>query len=291
MKWVTETMYVEKAPAKINLSLDVLGKRDDGFHEVDMIMTVVDLMDRIQLSTLPKDRIEVTTDHQYVPNDGRNLAYKAARLFKETYNISKGIRIEIEKNIPVSAGLGGGSSDAAAVLRGLNRIWSVNASRQELVSIGKRIGSDVPFCIYGTTALASGHGEHIQELASPPSSYVILAKPNIGVSTKTVFQHVNVQEMIHPDTDEIVEALESKDFIHLCANIANVLEAVTFRLHPAVKRIKEKMVQAGVDGVLMSGSGPTIVGLVEHYGKGKRIYNGLRGFCEDVSVVRLLDHR
>ncbi|GGB51089.1 4-diphosphocytidyl-2-C-methyl-D-erythritol kinase [Lentibacillus populi] len=281
----------ERAPAKINLSLNVLGKRDDGFHEVEMIMTAIDLMDRIALYPLAENRIEVSADNQYVPNDERNLAYKAALAFKDKYHINKGVRIEIEKNIPVSAGLGGGSSDAAAVLRGLDRMWSVNASPQELAALGESIGSDVPFCVYSTTALATGHGEKIRELPPPPSCYVILAKPNIGVSTRGVFQKVSIKELSHPNTNEIIKAIEANDFIKLCKNIGNALENITFCLHPNVKRIKEKMVQAGANGVVMSGSGPTIVGLVEHYSKAKRIYNGLRGFCEEVYIVRLLDHR
>ncbi|MBP1950455.1 4-(cytidine 5'-diphospho)-2-C-methyl-D-erythritol kinase [Virgibacillus litoralis] len=281
----------ERAPAKINLSLDVLGKRNDGYHEVEMIMTAVDLADRVELYSVYGDMIEVSADNQYVPNDERNLAYKAALAFKNKYQIHYGVRIEIEKNIPVSAGLGGGSSDAAAVLRGLNRMWSVGASLQELAELGADIGSDVPFCIYSTTAIGTGHGEKIRELAAPPPCFVILAKPNIGISTRNIFQKVNIEEIIHPDTNEIIRALEEKNFSNLCANIGNALETVTFSLCPNVQHIKEKMVQAGASGVLMSGSGPTVAGLVEHYSKAKRIYNGLRGFCDEVYIVQLLDRR
>ncbi|MEW9675309.1 4-(cytidine 5'-diphospho)-2-C-methyl-D-erythritol kinase [Lentibacillus sp. L22] len=284
-------IHFERAPAKINLSLDVLGKRDDGFHEVEMIMTAIDLVDRIELYPLAENRIEISADNQYVPNNERNLAYKAALAFKSCYQINKGVRIKIEKNIPVSAGLGGGSSDAAAVLRGLNRMWSINAPLSELANLGKDIGSDVPFCVYSTTALATGHGECIYELPSPPPCYVVLAKPNIGVSTRGVFQKLCIDEISHPNTNEIIQAIETKDFVKLVLNIGNALESVTFRLHPEVKQIKEKMIQAGVNGVLMSGSGPTIVGLVEHFSKARRVYNGLRGFCEEVYVVRLLDQR
>ncbi|MGY0694521.1 4-(cytidine 5'-diphospho)-2-C-methyl-D-erythritol kinase [Virgibacillus sp. FSP13] len=284
-------VFFERAPAKINLSLDVLGKRDDGFHEVEMIMTAIDLVDRVELHALTGDHIEVSADNQYVPNDERNLAYKAALAFKNKYHINNGVRIEIEKNIPVSAGLGGGSSDAAAVLRGLNQMWSVHASLEELADLGECIGSDVPFCVYSTTALATGHGEKIRELVSPPFCYVVLAKPNIGVSTRTIFQKINLDELHHPNTNKIIQAMEENDFASLSSNIGNALENITFCLHPNVKRIKEKMVQAGAAGVVMSGSGPTIVGLVEHYSKAKRIYNGLRGFCEEVYIVRLLDHR
>ncbi|WP_099158902.1 4-(cytidine 5'-diphospho)-2-C-methyl-D-erythritol kinase [Virgibacillus ndiopensis] len=281
----------EKAPAKINLSLDVLGKRDDGFHEVEMIMTSIDLADRVELHPLDEDCIEVSADNQYVPNDERNLAYKAAFAFKNKYHINRGVRIDIEKNIPVSAGLGGGSSDAAAVLRGLNRMWSVGATLAELAELGGAIGSDVPFCIYSKTALATGHGEILRDIAPPPQCYVVLAKPNIGVSTRIIFQHVHAEELIHPNTQRIIRAMEENDFTKLCENVGNALESVTFSLFPTVQRIKEKMVRAGTTGVLMSGSGPTVVGLVEHYSKAKRIYNGLRGFCEEVYIVQLLDRR
>ncbi|MEN1966466.1 4-(cytidine 5'-diphospho)-2-C-methyl-D-erythritol kinase [Lentibacillus sp. N15] len=284
-------IHFERAPAKINLSLDVLRKREDGFHEVAMIMTAIDLVDRIELHPLAEDRIEVAADNQYVPNNERNLAYKAAAILKDKYHVREGVRIKIEKNIPVSAGLGGGSSDAAAVLRGLNQMWSINNSLKELASIGEEIGSDVPFCVYSTTALATGHGERIQELSSPPSCYVVLAKPNIGVSTRGVFQRVDLSEIIHPNTNEVLTAIEQADFGSLAANIGNALESITFRLHPEVEQIKKKMIQSGANGVLMSGSGPTIVGLVEHYSKARRIYNGLRGFCEEVYIVRLLDQR
>lgn len=279
----------ERAPAKINLSLDVLGKRDDGYHEVEMIMTTVDLADRVELCSVEEDTIEVSADNQYVPNDERNLAYKAALAFKNKYQLKKGVHIEIEKNIPVSAGLGGGSSDAAAVLRGLNRMWSVGSSLDELAKLGAGIGSDVPFCVYGTTAFGAGRGEKIRGLPSPPCCYAVLAKPNIGISTWFIFEEVIVDELTHPNTLEIIRALKEKNFTNLAANVGNALERVTFSLYPNVHRIKQKMVQSGADGVLMSGSGPTVVGLVEHFSKAKRIYNGLRGFCDEVYVVQLLD--
>ncbi|WP_047980714.1 4-(cytidine 5'-diphospho)-2-C-methyl-D-erythritol kinase [Ornithinibacillus contaminans] len=280
--------HFEKAPAKINLSLDVLRKRNDGYHDVEMIMTTVDLADRIELNTLQEDRIEVSLWSRYVPNDERNLAYKAAKAFKTKYNISKGVHIKIEKVIPVSAGLGGGSTDAAAVLRGLNQLWNVNATIAELAALGGTIGSDIPFCVYGSTGIARGFGEIIETLPSPPPFWVVLAKPDIGVSSKTIFQKVNVDELIHPNTNAIIESLYEKDFAKLCANIGNSLESITVSLHPEVQRIKEKMVQAGAAGVLMSGSGPTVYGLVEQQSKAQRIYNSMRGFCQDVYLVRLI---
>ncbi|SFD72947.1 4-diphosphocytidyl-2-C-methyl-D-erythritol kinase [Lentibacillus persicus] len=286
-----EMVLFERAPAKINLSLDVLGKREDGFHEVEMIMTSVDLADRVELYDINDDKIEVSTDNQYVPNDEGNLAYKAALAFKNTYRLHRGIRINIQKNIPVSAGLGGGSSDAAAVLRGLNRMWSVGVSQAELVEFSSELGSDVPFCITGNTALGTGHGEKIRTLPSPPPCYIVLAKPDIGISTRHIFPRVNMDTIPHPDTEAVIQSLEEKDFDKLCQHSGNALEDVTFPLYPEVKQIRDKMLETGASGALMSGSGPTVAGLTRHFSKAKRIYNGLRGFCNEVYIVQLLDRR
>lgn len=278
----------EKAPAKINLSLDVLCKRDDGYHDVEMIMTTIDLADRIEIYPIKQNRIEVSLESRYVPSDERNLAYKAAAAFKEKYGLASGVHINIEKNIPVSAGLGGGSTDAAAVLRGLNRLWSLNIPLKDLADLGASIGSDVPFCVYGNTAIATGRGERIEQLASPPSCWVVLAKPDIGVSTRTIFGKVKTEGINHPNTKGIIDSLSNKDFGKLCANMGNVLENITLALYPEVQHIKDTMKHVGAPGVLMSGSGPTIYGLVENQNKAKRIYNGMRGFCDEVYLVRLL---
>lgn len=280
--------HFEKAPAKINLSLDVLRKRDDGYHDVEMIMTTVDLADRIELNTLEEDRVEVALWSRYVPNDERNLAYKAARAFKQKYNVKKGVHIKIDKVIPVSAGLGGGSTDAAAVLRGLNQLWNMNIPIDELAALGSTLGSDIPFCVYGSTGIAKGFGEIVEKLPSPPPFWVILAKPDIGVSTKTIFQRVQMNNIIHPNTEGVIQALHDKNFEKLCNSIGNSLETITTSLHPEVLYIKEKMRQAGASGVLMSGSGPTVYGLVEQESKAQRIYNSMKGFCQEVFVVRLI---
>jgi len=278
----------EKAPAKINLSLDILGKREDGFHEVEMIMTTIDLSDRIELHPLESDDIKVSLESRYVPNDERNLAFKAAKMIKETYHIKKGIHIKMVKNIPVSAGLGGGSSDAAAVLRGLNKLWAIGITTDELADLGLAIGSDVPFCVTNSTALVKGRGEIIQKLPSPPPCWIVLAKPDLGVSTKTVFQKVVVEKLTHPNTNEIINALMDGDFLRLSNNLGNSLESVTLALYPEVGQLINKMKQVGSSNVLMSGSGPTVYSLVEQESKAQRLYNGLRGFCNEVYKVRLL---
>ncbi|MFG6117408.1 4-(cytidine 5'-diphospho)-2-C-methyl-D-erythritol kinase [Halobacillus sp. MO56] len=285
-------MYVyEKAPAKINLSLDVLYKRDDGFHEVEMVMTTIDLADRITLQLLEEDRIIIESESRFVPNDDRNLAYRAAKLVKDTYNLEAGVRIFIEKNIPVAAGLAGGSSDAAAVLRGVNRLWELGLSMDELAHLGSTIGSDVSFCVYGGTAIATGRGEQIKELPAPPSCWVVLAKPEIGVSTATVYKKYNGENAIHPDTELMIDALEQQNFSQLCDNVGNVLESVTLDLHPEVRQIKEQMAQAGADAVLMSGSGPTVFSLARQETRAHRIFNSLKGFCDEVYLVRMLGYR
>lgn len=280
-----------KAPAKINLALDVLSKREDGFHEVEMIMTTVDLADRIELELLEADKISVDVSEGFVPTDSRNLAYKAAQLLKDRFKVSAGVKIYIQKNIPVSAGLAGGSSDAAATLRGLNQLWSLNLTIDELAILGAEIGSDVSFCVYGGTALATGRGEKIRHISAPPPCWVILAKPKMGVSTSEVYRNLNLNDLSHPNIKQMISAIEQRNYPMICQKLGNVLETVTFKDYPEVSRIKEQMIRFGADGVLMSGSGPTVFGLVKHESRMLRIYNGLRGFCDDVHAVRLMGER
>lgn len=279
---------MEKAPAKINLALDVLFKRPDGYHEVEMIMTTVDLADRIELKEIPGKNIKILSHNRFVPDDHRNLAYQAAHILKERYDVNKGVSITIEKNIPVAAGLAGGSSDAAATLRGLNRLWGLGLSLDELAEIGAEIGSDVSFCVYGGTALAKGRGEKITHLPPPPNCWVILAKPTLGVSTADVYKRLQLSDMEHPDVYGMIAAIENNDYQKVCSGLGNVLEQVTLPLYPEVANIKNQMKTFGADAVLMSGSGPTVFGLVEHDSRMQRIYNGLRGFCDQVYAVRLL---
>ena len=283
-------LYV-KAPAKINLTLDVLYKRPDHYHEVDMIMTTIDLADRIGLESRADGLIKIISTDRFVPDDERNFAYQAAKLLKDTYGIKEGVSITIEKDIPIAAGLAGGSSDAAATLRGLNELWKLDLTLDELAEYGAKIGSDVPFCVYGGTARATGRGEKIEPLPAPPNCWVVLAKPKIGVSTADVYGGLKVDEIKHPNIDQMVQAIYKEDYELLCASLGNVLESVTFKLHPEVVTIKEQMQRFGADAVLMSGSGPTVFGLVDSETRATRIYNGLRGFCEEVYTVRLLGER
>ncbi len=279
---------LEKAPAKINLSLDVTRKRPDGYHEVEMIMTTIDLADRIELTELAEDEVRVSSHNRFVPDDQRNLAYQAAKLIKDRYNVKKGVSIMITKVIPVAAGLAGGSSDAAATLRGLNRLWNLNLTAETRAELGAEIGSDVSFCVYGGTALATGRGEKIKHISTPPHCWVILAKPTIGVSTAEVYRQLKLDDVEHPDVQGMIEAIEEKSFQKMCSRLGNVLESVTLDMHPEVAMIKNQMKRFGADAVLMSGSGPTVFGLVQYESKVQRIYNGLRGFCDQVYAVRMI---
>ncbi|WP_339148297.1 MULTISPECIES: 4-(cytidine 5'-diphospho)-2-C-methyl-D-erythritol kinase [unclassified Sutcliffiella] len=282
---------LEKAPAKINLSLDVLHKRPDGFHEVKMIMTTIDLADRIELSERKDGQISIISHNRYVPDDNRNLAYQAASLLKDRFNVQQGVSIAITKVIPVAAGLAGGSSDAAATLRGLNKLWKLGLTLDELAEIGAEIGSDVSFCVYGGTALATGRGEIVKHIPAPPHSWIVLAKPTIGVSTAEVYNNLNLDKVTHPDVDGMLEAIYENDYEKMIGLVGNVLESVTLKLYPEVAHIKDQMKKFGADAVLMSGSGPTVFGIVQYDSRMHRIYNGLRGFCDQVFAVRILGER
>lgn len=283
-------LYIsEKAPAKINLTLDALYKRTDGYHELEMVMTTIDLFDRIDLMDKETGSISLDSSSGMVPQDERNLAYRAAQLLKTKLGVKRGVHIQIQKQIPVAAGLAGGSSDAAATLRGLNRLWNLQLSDEELAQIGAEIGSDVPFCVYSHTAVARGRGEILTPLSPPPPCWVVLGKPAHGVSTADVFQRLRVDRIEHhPNTEAMVEAINKQDYSAIIRHLGNVLEPVTMEMHPEVRKIKEKMIQFGADGVLMSGSGPTVFALVQNESRAKRIVNGLYGFCQQVFAVRML---
>jgi 4-diphosphocytidyl-2-C-methyl-D-erythritol kinase len=279
----------EKAPAKINLLLDVIRKRDDGYHEVEMVMTMVDLADRLELEELPRDQIVLSSQAGFIPLDEKNLAFQAARLIKERCGVTRGVYMHLDKRIPVAAGLAGGSSDAAAALRGLNRLWGLRLSGYELEALGAELGSDVPFCIRGGTAVARGRGEQLESITAPPQCWVVLAKPPIHVATADIYGQLRAKALkTHPSTARMLEAIRRQSFSDMCDSLGNVLETVTLERYPEVRQIKECMMKLGADGVLMSGSGPTVFGLVAKETKLARIYNGLRGFCKEVYVVRMI---
>ncbi|MHC5372928.1 4-(cytidine 5'-diphospho)-2-C-methyl-D-erythritol kinase [Enterococcus sp. LJL120] len=279
---------MEKAPAKINLGLDVLGRRADNYHELAMVMTSIDLLDRISLEEIPENKIIVETNKAFLPTDGRNNVYQAISLIKRRYQIEKGVKVFIKKEIPVAAGLGGGSTDCAAALRGINRLWNLGLSLDELTEIGLEVGTDVPFCLHGNTALATGVGEKITHLPTMPQCWVVLVKPRFSVSTPTVFKDLVMEDVHHPDIEGLIDAIQTDDYQGMIQKMGNSLEAVTINRHPVIQQIKERMLKYGADVSLMTGSGPTVFGLCDKYSRAQRVYNALKGFCDEVYLVRTL---
>ena len=285
----SEMEWIERAPAKINLTLDVLYKREDGYHELEMIMSSVDLADHLTFTSLEEDTIEVYTNKAFLPVDKRNHVYQAIKLVKDRYHIKAGIKVEIEKKIPVAAGLGGGSTDAAATLRALNHIWQLGLSVEELIELGMKIGTDVPYSIVGGTAFVSGSGEKVRPIRDLPPCWVILAKPRISVSTRTVFRSLDIEKVDYtPKSKEVEAAIEAGDYQKMAQHLSNALEAVTFDRYPQLSQLKDRMLRYGLDGATMSGSGPTIIGFSQNYSRVKRVYNSLRGFCEEVYICRII---
>lgn len=266
-----------KAMAKINLGLDVLGKRDDGYHELRMIMQTIRLYDRVQLTVTEAPGIRVKTNLSFLPVNEDNLVYRAANLLMEEFQIKKGLFINLEKHIPVAAGLAGGSSDAAAVLVGANRLFHLGLSRQELMERGVKLGADVPYCIMRGTALAEGIGEKLTPLPAPPACHVLIAKPKIHVSTKFVYGNLRANELVsHPDIDGQIAALEQNDLYGMAARMGNVLETVTIPSYPVIEDIKKEIKRMGAVNAMMSGSGPTVFGLFDDRGKARKAYEKLK---------------
>lgn len=279
---------IEKAPAKINLGLDVLSKRPDGYHELEMIMTSIDLADRLTFQPLPTKEIEIVTNCSFLPLDKKNNIYQTVQLLQQNYGVNEGVRIHLQKEIPVAAGLGGGSSDAAATLRGLNRLWQLNLPMTELEQLGDAIGTDVPYCVQGKTSRVTGRGEIVTTLPPVPQCWVVVAKPKVSVSTSKIFKLVSVEDLYHPNISAIETAILEQNYFEMVTHLGNSLEPVTAKRYPQVHLLKEKFMQFGADGAVMSGSGPTVFGLCHKYSRAKRVYNGLKGFCDHVSIVRTL---
>ncbi|MBS4957290.1 MAG: 4-(cytidine 5'-diphospho)-2-C-methyl-D-erythritol kinase [Clostridium sp.] len=278
-----------KAYAKINISLDIVGKREsDGYHLLKMIMQNIDLYDEISIEKQKKD-ITISCNKSYVPTDSRNLAYKAASLFKETYNIEDGVHIDIVKNIPVSAGLAGGSTDAAAVLKLMNKIFKVNASNEELMELGLKLGADIPYCINGGTALCEGIGEKITSLPAFKDKILVLVKPSFGVSTKEVYKAFDLDKVrVHPKTENLIEAMEQDNLYYVASNMKNLLENVTLRKHNILIKIKEEMNKYGAVGSMMSGSGPSVFAFFDDMLKAQKCYEKMRENHREVFLTRTI---
>ena len=277
-----------KAYAKINISLDVIGKREDGYHLLSMIMQNIELYDEIEIEKI-ESGIVITCNKSFIPTDERNLAYKAAKLFLETYNIESGVSIDIVKNIPVAAGLAGGSADCATVLKMLNDMFDINASEEELMNLGATLGADVPYCIKGGTALCEGIGEKITPIKSFKNQIVLLVKPPFGVSTKDVYKAFDLNKVkIHPDTKNLIKKIEEDDLNYVALNMINLLENVTIRKHKVLYKLKEHLVKNGAVGSMMSGSGPTVFAFFDDMQVALKCYNELKEKYTDVFLTRTI---
>lgn len=267
-----------KAMAKINLGLDVVRKREDGYHEVRMIMQTIRMYDQIELEPTEEPGIRVSTNLNYLPTNEDNLVYKAAKLLMDEFDVKNGLNIGLRKFIPVAAGMAGGSSDAAAVMVGVNRLFHLNLSQKELMERGVKIGADVPYCILRGTALAEGIGEKLTHLPPAPAGYVLIAKPGIHVSTKFVYTNLKANELeSHPDIDGQIQAIRSGDLKKVAELCGNVLETVTIPAYPVIEEIKDVMKKGGALNACMSGSGPTVFGLFDDREKAKAVYETLYG--------------
>lgn len=261
------------AMAKINLGLDVTGKRPDGYHELRMVMQMINLYDKIEIIKLETPEIIVETNLSFLPVNENNIVYKAAQLLMNKFHLTQGVRIVLEKHIPVAAGMAGGSSDAATVLYGMNKLFSLGMTKKQMMEEGVKLGADVPYCVLRTTALSEGIGEILTTLPPMPKCHIVIAKPGISVSTKAVFGKLRVNEIEeHPDIDGIVEAIKAGSLTDIASRLGNTLEEVTIKDYPVIAQIKEEMIAQGALSALMSGSGPTVFGIFDDEKKAKNAY-------------------
>lgn len=266
-----------KARAKVNLGLDVVRRRPDGYHDLRMVMQTVNLCDNVRLSVTKSPGVRVKTNLRFLPTDKSNHAYQAARMLIEEFGIEAGVFIELQKHIPVAAGLAGGSADAAAVLEGMNRLFDLGLSQEQLQERGVKIGADVPYCIMKGTALAEGIGEVLTPLVNIPDCSIVIAKPDVRVSTKYVYTHLTLDgNTKHPQIDAQIEAIRQGDLVRMCALCENVLEGVTIPVHPQIAAMKEEMIGAGALTAMMSGSGPSVFGIFADQEKAESMCQTLR---------------
>lgn len=277
-----------QAFAKINLGLDVLGKREDGYHEVRMIMQTIRMYDQLDMRKSVEPGIHLTTNKKYIPVDENNLVWRAAKLMMDTCGIMEGVSIHLHKVIPVAAGMAGGSSDAAATLVCMNRLFHCGLSKEKLMELGVQIGADVPYCVLRGTALAEGIGEKLTVLPPMPDCWILIGKPGISVSTKYVYTTLDLNtDTVHPDIDGMKKALEDGNLYGITERMGNVLQDVTIPAYPEVERIKEQMKALGAVNAMMSGSGPTVFGIFDNEEKAQEACQKLResGSCQQVFLT------
>lgn len=277
-----------KALAKINLGLDVVRKREDGYHEVRMIMQNIGICDELDMTITDAPGIFLETNREDLPTDEGNLVYRAAKLLMDEFQVAKGVHISLKKQIPVAAGMAGGSSDAAATMIGVNELFELGLTQQELMDRAVKIGADVPYCIMGGTALAEGIGEVLSKLPPMPDCMILIAKPPIDVPTKFVYGNLRANELeVHPDIDAMIQDLKKKDLEHMCQIMDNVLETVTIPAYPVIDEIKKLMIDSGAVGAMMSGSGPTVFGIFTDQESAERAEAAVRdsGLAGDVFLT------
>lgn len=282
---------VTKAYAKINLGLDVVKRRADGYHEVKMVMQTVDLYD-VLLVSKTEEGITISTQREDIPVNEDNLIYKAAKLMKEVYGFPGGVHIELVKNIPVAAGMAGGSTDAAATMRAINELFELNRPLKELEKNGVAIGADVPYCIQGGTVLAEGIGELLTDLPNAPQCILLIAKPDIDVSTKYVYENLNLPQIKnHPDIDAIVKAIKNGDWQEMIEPMDNVLATVTEEKYGIIREIKDSMKKHGAIKALMSGSGPTVFGVYETMVQAATAYDAIKekGLAREIFISKFIN--
>lgn len=253
-----------RAFAKINLGLDILRKREDGYHEVRMIMQTIQMYDVLEMKKVKKPGISLSVNYPYIPSDERNLVYKAAKLLMDEFQVKEGVDIRLEKFIPVAAGMAGGSSDAAAAMVGINHLFKLGLSEKDLMDRAVNIGADVPYCIMRGTALAEGIGEKLTRIAQVPDCYVLIGKPGIGVSTKTAYESLQLDKIqSHPDIDGMIRDIENGNLLAMTDKMGNVFESGIIGKYPVIGEIKDLMGANGALKAMMSGSGPTVFGIFD----------------------------
>ena len=283
-----------KALAKINLGLDVLRKREDGYHEVKMIMQTIHVFGRLDVKKIAEPKIVIKTNLSFLPVNENNLVYKAGKLLMDEFSIREGVEVNLNKKIPVAAGMAGGSTDAAAMLYGMNELFDLKLKRNELMERGVKLGADVPYCLMRGTALAEGIGEKLTALPPMVKCPVLIAKPQISVSTKFVYQNLKLDETtVHPDIDRLISDIENKDLSAIAEHMGNVLETVTIPNYPIIDEIKKQMVKSGAIGAMMSGSGPTVFGLFSDEATAQKAYEDMlaSGLAKQVYVTSIYNNR
>lgn len=265
-----------RAMAKINLGLDVVRKREDGYHDVRMVMQTIKMYDLLEITIKKQQGIHLTTNLHYVPTDEKNLVYRAVKMLMDEFQVDGGVRIHLNKFIPVAAGLAGGSSDAAAALVGINQIFHLGLTQGQLMERGIQIGADVPYCIMRGTALAEGIGERLTRLPQLPSCFILIGKPPVSVSTKTAYENLNLDGISnHPDIDGMVRAIYEEDLSGVIERMENVFEPGIVRQYPVIGQIRKLMEDNGAERAMMSGSGPTVFGVFRDRKKLNQAYHQL----------------